>query len=190
MNYKLTTIKKEIKLGKEALISFSKLIDEKIAKQEVVSNLIDVSYLIALSNLAKTYSNFNIIKDFNQLDNFFYLVRTISKIYEGLIKESTCNKEFYKMQRDTIIKDAKLINTSDEYLQEHILRMFKLNKEHELNLANCKEDIYPKALLNLKSTVPFKDEDGLMYETLSSYISDVRKSNSAKKKTRKSSITK
>lgn len=175
MNNNLKSLERVIESGRETLKSYSTFVEENILKGKSISKLANSTYLIALSELAKSYENFDSTSSINQLGNFLDLVTTVSRVQSGILMEQAIDKEYNYMFSQISIEYSKPMNNYPNAEKDYKNQILKLDEQHENDLVSCKSRIYPKSLLQSKNAAPFIDKDGAEYPTILDYVSYVTK---------------
>ena len=168
-------LEREIESGKGTLRLFSAFIEETVLKGKSISKIANSTYLVALSELAKSYASFDSTSAINQLDNFFALVTTVSRVQSGMLMEGIIDKEYNYTYGQTIIENSKPMNNYPGAVEDHNQQLLSLNQQHEIDLASCKKQIYPESLLKSKREAPFVAKDGAEYPTILDYVAYVTK---------------
>ena len=186
-NNHLSLLKSAIETSKRNLRIYSETIDMLVESNSKGSELANITYLSALSELAKSYSQYNLEDNIEQLINFFTIADTISVVQNGIFREAQLkrqfndekelhNARFYQLLKESTTPSNNYPGATTEYDRRKVelLSQFEvIHDRHKSGLSRCKDMIYPAELLQRKSDKPFIDKDGNEYPSIIEYVNYV-----------------
>lgn len=184
-NDHLSLLKSAVEASKQNLRTCSETIDMLIAVNPKAIESVNITYLFALSELAKAYSQYNFEDNIGQLMNFFTIADTISIVQNGIAREIYLNEQLRIERGAHNIAYANILKEStnpsnyypgstaeyDKRKAEALAQFESISEQYKLKLSKCKDLLYPTELLQRKNNNPFVDKDGKEYSSIIEYVS-------------------
>ena len=181
-NY-LKQLKKLIENAKKNLVDYSEIIDLAVASGSKGSKAASIDYLVALSELAKVYSDYSLETSIAQLINFLTIAETVASVQKGILFEERENKTFNLKNTIYNSEYAQILNEStnpsnfphspDEYTSKMVdvlSEQDSLTEQHKKDISDYRKMVFPEDLLHRTTSQPFLDKDGNSFSTILEFI--------------------
>lgn len=179
----LKQLKALIDNAKKNLAGYSEIINLAVANGSKGSKAASIDYLVALSELARVYSGYNLDGNIEQLINFLTIAETVASVQKGILLEDRENKTFnlknelYNSEYAQILKESTNPSNFPHSPNEYTSKMVgvlseqdSLAEHHKSDVSDYRKMVFPEDLLQRATSQPFLDKDGNSFSTILEFI--------------------